>query len=251
MNDTNKTIFIYFCFLLLIIFSLVQGYYCKYFSFKVCSELFKNYWNENGFIENLQAIFVLTSIILLIKVKLKLKQFNFIHIFIIVKIFALIYYLGEEISWGQHFFKWNSPVIFQEINNQKETNLHNISNLFDQLPRALVYIWCAFSIILVNFTKLKIYKNKDFFLLISPNIKLIYISLLLLVLSIPDIIVDFLNLHPGHVNEFGKEITESIFYDIITFNFIRLSELHELIFSFYFLYYSIFFNQIKIKKLIN
>ena len=134
MNDTNKINLFYFCFLLLIIFSLAQGYYCKYFSFKVCSEFFKNYWTENGFIENLQAFFVLTSIILLIKVKLKLKEFNFIHIFIIVKILALTYYLGEEISWGQHFFKWNSPVIFQEINNQKETNLHNISNLFDQLP---------------------------------------------------------------------------------------------------------------------
>ena len=95
MNDINKTNFFYFCFLLLIIFSLIQGYYCKYFSFSVCNELFKNFWTENGFIENLQAIFVLTSIILLIKVKLKLKQFNFIHIFIIVKIFALTYYLGE------------------------------------------------------------------------------------------------------------------------------------------------------------
>ena len=58
-------------------------------------------------------------------------------------------------------------------------------------------------------------------------------------------------MHPGHVDEFGKEIPGNIFYDIITFNFIRLSELHELIFSFYFLYYSIFFNQIEIKKLIN
>ena len=61
MNDTNKTNFFYFCFLLLIIFSLIQGYYCKYFSFRVCNEFFKNYWTENGFIENLQVIFVLTS----------------------------------------------------------------------------------------------------------------------------------------------------------------------------------------------
>ena len=251
MSSNNKINFFYICFLFLVVFSLTQGYYCKYTPSNVCNEIFKNYWLENGFIENLQAIFVLVSIIILIKIKFNLKKLNFVNLFIIIKILALIYYLGEEISWGQHFFKWDSPIIFQEINNQKETNLHNISNLFDQLPRALVYIWCAFSIILINFTKLKNYKNKDFFLLISPNTKLIYISFLLLALSIPDIIVDLFNMHPGHVDEFGKEIPGNIFYDIITFNFIRLSELHELIFSFYFLYYSIFFNQIEIKKLIN
>ena len=103
MNDANKTFFFYSCFLLLVIFSLIQGYYCKYFSIKVCNDLFKNYWTENGFIENLQTIFVLISIILLIKVKFKLKKFNFIHIFVIIKIIALTYYLGEEISWTTFF----------------------------------------------------------------------------------------------------------------------------------------------------
>ena len=235
MNDINKTNFFYFCFLLLIIFSLIQGYYCKYFSFRVCNEFFKNYWTENGFIENLQVIFVLTSIILLIKVKFKLKKFNFIHIFIILKIFALTYYLGEEISWGQHFFKWNSPVIFQEINNQKETNLHNISNLFDQLPRTLVMLWCIFCPLI--FLLLKKFMSLNIFI-IRPTFVLSYISILLFLLIGPDLLIDKLNLHPGHVDQFGKDIHEAKFYDLITFNFIRLSELHELIFSFYFFIYS-------------
>lgn len=245
MNNINKTNFFYSCFLILIIFSLIQGFNCKYNEYNICKETFENYWSENGFIENLQAIFVLIAIALLIKLKFKLDKLNFVHLFIIIKIFALIYYLGEEISWGQHFFKWDSPKIFQEVNNQKETNLHNISNLFDQLPRALVYFWCAFSVILIN---LNIFKNKiskNFYLIISPNKKLIYISLLLLILSIPDIIVDVLNLHPGHVDEFGKGIPASFFYDFITFNYVRLSELHELIFSFYFLCYSTFIYRIK------
>ena len=42
--------------------------------------------------------------------------------------------------------------------------------------------------------------------------------------------------------EFGKKVIcnncEAKFYDLITFNFIRLSELHELIFAFYFFIYS-------------
>ena len=157
MSKLNKINFLYICFLILIIFSLIQGFYCRDNTNNVCSGFFKNYWNENGFIENLQAIFVLASIMLLIKLKLKYQEYNFIHVFIIIKILALIYYLGEEISWGQHFFKWGSPIFFQEINNQKETNLHNISNLFDQLPRGIVFFWCAFSIILAN---LNIFKHK-------------------------------------------------------------------------------------------
>ena len=255
MSSNNKINFFYICFLFLVVFSLTQGYYCKYTPSNVCNELFKNYWLENGFIENLQAIFVLVSIIILIKIKFNLKKINFVNLFIIIKIFALIYYLGEEISWGQHFFKWDSPVIFQEINNQKETNLHNISNLFDQLPRALVFFWCAFSIILIKFIKIKNKNNEDLFLLISPNKKLIYISLLLLVLSIPDIVVDIFNLHPGHYEKLVTggtvDIPVAIFIDKLTFNFIRLSELQELIFSFYFLSYSIFVHQIRRKFFIN
>ena len=275
MHNHKKINFLYSCFFLLVILSLIQGYYCKFlpelsswnksavssigtvgsYSYHVCTELFENYWEENGFIENLQVIFVLISIILLIKIKFKFKKINFIHLFIIIKILALIYYLGEEISWGQHFFKWKSPIIFQQINNQKETNLHNISNLFDQLPRALVFFWCAFSLILINFVKYINKISKEFFLLISPDKKLIYISLLLLALSLPNIIVDKLNLHPGHYEKLSTgetiPIPASAFIDMITFNYIRLSELHELIFSFYFLSYSIFINQIKEKILIN
>ena len=247
MSKLNKINFFYICFLILIIFSLIQGFYCRDNTNNVCSGFFKNYWNENGFIENLQAIFVLASIMLLIKLKLKYQEYNFIHVFIIIKILALIYYLGEEISWGQHFFKWGSPIFFQEINNQKETNLHNISNLFDQLPRGIVFFWCTFSIILANLNIFKHKISKNLYFIISPNKKLIYISFLLLVLSVPDIIVDLFDLHPGHVDEFGKGIPASLFYDIFTFNFVRLSELHEIIFSFYFLCYSIFLYRKKSK----
>ena len=240
MSSNNKINFFYICFLFLVVFSLTQGYYCKYTPSNVCNEIFKNYWLENGFIENLQAIFVLVSIIILIKIKFDLKKLNFVNLFIIIKIFALIYYLGEEISWGQHFFKWDSPIIFQEINNQKETNLHNISNLFDQLPRTLVMIWCMLCPLI--FWLLKKFKNVSL-IIICPSFILSYISLSLTLLILPDLIIDKLDLHPGHVDKFGKDILEAKFYDLITFNYVRLSELHELLFAFYFFIYSYTLNK--------
>lgn len=36
---------------------------------------------------------------------------------------------GEEISWGQHFFKFETPEILRSINKQDETTLHNIGSI--------------------------------------------------------------------------------------------------------------------------
>lgn len=58
---------------------------------------------------------------------------------------ACIYFAGEEISWGQWFFEWETPQVFSEINDQNETNLHNTSTWLDQKPRALVELWIFFS----------------------------------------------------------------------------------------------------------
>jgi hypothetical protein len=33
---------------------------------------------------------------------------------------------GEEISWGQRAFGWNTPEAFEAINRQHETNIHNV-----------------------------------------------------------------------------------------------------------------------------
>lgn len=54
---------------------------------------------------------------------------------------ALVYFAGEEISWGQWLFHWETPQTFAELNDQNETNLHNISSWLDQKPRALVELW--------------------------------------------------------------------------------------------------------------
>ena len=155
---------------------------------------------------------------------------------------ALIYYLGEEISWGQHFFKWVSPEFFLVNNNQGETNLHNISNLLDQLPRTLVMLWCSFIPIIFYFISKNFSFSVETKLILFPTDQLLKISIIFLFIFLPDFFIDKLSLHPGHVIN-GKDIPESIFYDIISLNFLRLSEVHELVFCFYFFIYSLAFNR--------
>ena len=146
---------IYFFFVLILLIFLI-GYTCKYPKPSYCQiNFFEGILNENGFVENLQSVFLFFSIYYLIITFKKFSLNKIIRIFLTIKILALIYYLGEEISWGQHFFKWVSPEFFIINNNQAETNLHNISNLLDQLPRALVMIWCGLISILFYFLKKK------------------------------------------------------------------------------------------------
>jgi len=49
-----------------------------------------------------------------------------------------VYLAGEEASWGQHYLGWLTPDTWASINDQAETNLHNVSNLLDQLPRGIL-----------------------------------------------------------------------------------------------------------------
>ena len=233
---------IYF-FLSLIFFIFFIGYQCKYLKPAYCKlNFFDSFFYENGFVENLQSIFLLISIYYLV---ISFKKFNLkkiIQIFLLLKISALIYYLGEEISWGQHFFKWVSPEFFLVNNNQGETNLHNMSNLLDQLPRTLVLLWCSFIPIIFYFISKNFSFSYETKLILFPTNQLLKISIIFLFIFLPDFFIDKLSLHPGHVIN-GKDIPESIFYDIISLNFLRLSEVHELVFCFYFLIYSLAFNK--------
>ena len=238
-RENNKNIIYIFLFFIFLVLILIEGYLCKYTKLNFCNEsFFFNFWNENGFIENLSSLFLFFSIIFLFKARNLYRDIKFINIFLIIKILALIYFLGEEISWGQHFFKWTSPDFFKNANIQGETNIHNISNLFDQVPRTLVIIWCSLTVpitLLINKSQ-KI--NENLLKILCPDKNLKFLSIILLFFILPDLFVDKLGLHPGHYDAFG-DIEASVFYDTITFNFLKLSEFHELLFAFYFLIYSL------------
>ena len=51
------------------------------------------------------------------------------------------YFGGEEVSWGQHWFGWGTPEGIAAINDQGETNLHNMSSWLDQKPRLALELW--------------------------------------------------------------------------------------------------------------
>lgn len=241
-----KTLFSIFT--LLIICLLLEGVYYFYYneimnSLEVQNHVAKSgynpiIWKESGFVENLQVFFLLLSIsLILFFVKIEYSKLNKVEkILVFFYFLSLTYYLMEEISWGQHIFGWRSPNFFLEINHQRETNIHNTSSVFNELPRNLLLIWCSSTFLWIQKIPLK---NRFLQKFIFPNTNLKYISILILFIFLPDFLIkklDFLSV----LNEFKTLI------HIITFNFVRLSELEELLFTYYILNHSYYMAKFKL-----
>jgi hypothetical protein len=97
-------------------------------------EATESFRGEDKLIENLGAIFFFLASMLFFacfrlssrrgkdSVQLRPKRNKF-YLFL-----AVLFFIGcgEEISWGQRIFGWDSPKILHELNRQSETNFHNI-----------------------------------------------------------------------------------------------------------------------------
>jgi len=64
----------------------------------------------------------------------------FLRLWIGLAALGSLYIAGEEASWGQHLIGWDTPEGWQAVNDQNETNLHNISSWLDQKPRLLMQL---------------------------------------------------------------------------------------------------------------
>ena len=243
---------IFLCFLVLLLIEGVFHFYYYLISQKFTFITYKEQtgynniiWSENGLVELLQVFFLLISIILFFNF-LK-KNFNYLNLNLkalkLLYLLGILYYFFEEISWGQHFFGWQTTEFFSKLNTQNETNFHNTSSVFNELPRNLLLIWCSLSFVFVRLINDKFYRFKKFLL---PNINLRFISILILVFVVPDLLIDKFSLAPGHPALNNNEILLNIFYEIISFNFIRLSELQELLFNFYILFHSYYLMNLKL-----
>ncbi|MCC7413476.1 MAG: hypothetical protein IT495_17805 [Gammaproteobacteria bacterium] len=56
-------------------------------------------------------------------------------------VLGCVYFAGEELSWGQQLFGWATPEAVRALNDQNETNLHNMTSWLDQKPRLLLELW--------------------------------------------------------------------------------------------------------------
>ena len=230
---------------------------------------YKYIWIENGLVENLQLILLFLTIILIITslFKINLKELKIFKYFLILNLIGLSFIFFEETSYMQNFLLFKTPDIIENINYQKEFNLHNSFRIFNEIPRSLILIWCCFGSISCIFIKKKI--NQEIKIILLPSNKIIFISLILIFFSLPHLIVDkfdLLNWNNLHLNYAGNDFKHEVHliisplikegFNIYQFmvillssEYFRFSEFQELIFYYYFHSHTIYFiHQLKLYK---
>ena len=96
---------------------------------------------EAGIIENMTVLFLVVAIgfnVSSLSRANRLVSSGFLKAWLFMLIMGAAYFALEEISYGQHMFGWGTAETWKELNDQDETNLHNVHALFDQVPRALL-----------------------------------------------------------------------------------------------------------------
>lgn len=113
---------------------------------------------EDGLVENIGAISLLiTSIILFTNIKFT-KKYSYKFWMILAASIAFFWACGEEISWGQHILGTETPEWLSKINGQNETNIHNINKKF--FDRTLERL----TVLLTLITAIAHFRGKETFL---------------------------------------------------------------------------------------
>jgi hypothetical protein len=177
---------------------------------------------RTGILETSHAIIPAISFVLALRIILhpNVPTFSFLWFWILLAALGSFYMSGEEASWGQHWFQWDTSAEWSKINDQGETNFHNTSSWLDQKPRTILEI----GIILGGIILPLVFRNK-------PHLKNHRYA----------IIVPTLVLLPTAIIAETTRMTERLLAALdLPFRFFqRTSEVQELFFALFVLYYLI------------
>jgi formate hydrogenlyase subunit 3/multisubunit Na+/H+ antiporter MnhD subunit len=103
-------------------------------------EVYKWFTGEDGAAENLQVLFFALAFVLCFPVIARLwkagaqaRQAKLFAAMYLVLSLGLFFIIGEELSWGQRIFGWETSEELKAINKQEETNIHNIEGIGDKI----------------------------------------------------------------------------------------------------------------------
>jgi hypothetical protein len=112
---------------------------------------------ESGMVEIATFLFLVIGIgfcVSSLTITRRIELSAYLKGWLLLLIMGATYFALEEISYGQHMFGWGTVDSWKELNDQDETNLHNVHALFDQVPRALLTLG-----ILIGGVLLPIYRH--------------------------------------------------------------------------------------------
>jgi hypothetical protein len=95
-------------------------------------EAFWNHWfrRETGILDRAEAVLWLPVVFLnfrMFLLSLRQKRAWVVTAWFLMMGLGTIVLAGEEISWGQHIFGWETSATLSQVNAQNETNFHNLN----------------------------------------------------------------------------------------------------------------------------
>ena len=105
--------------------------------------------NFSSFLLLFSSIILIISITRIDRLHLSSRTQKIIVIYLLAISGIIFVVFGEEISWGQRVFDWDTAGFFKKYNYQSETNIHN---LFNPLYSFIYPIVGVFSLIVLFFT---------------------------------------------------------------------------------------------------
>lgn len=95
---------------------------------------------RTGLLELSHVVIPIISLFIAVRILFhhRLTRFSWLWYWILTAAVCCFYLAGEEASWGQHWFLWETSSKWATINDQGETNLHNTSSWLDQKPRLIL-----------------------------------------------------------------------------------------------------------------
>ena len=114
----------FFLFVLSILLSITA---CLFIS----PEMYHFLSKEDNLVESFGAIsMALTSLFLFLSFRNSTNENTLKSAMLIACALVFLVGAGEEISWGQRIFGWDTPDALGEVNQQNETNFHNMNSGF-------------------------------------------------------------------------------------------------------------------------
>lgn len=144
--------------------------------------------SEYGPHEMLQSLIMLVAAILALRMLTmpQVRERPFLFAWVLIAFVCSVYVTGEELSWGQHMFEWNTPEYWTKLNDQGETNLHNTSIWLDQKPRLLLEIGVLVGGIIIPSLRYFKVSLPQKFSLIYPDSRVFVTSILALIVKVTE-----------------------------------------------------------------
>ncbi|WP_157230991.1 hypothetical protein [Kiloniella laminariae] len=106
---------------------------------------------RRGIVEN-SAFFLLAPAVVFGVLSWRMREAlpsKYLGYWLVLCSLAVFVAAGEEISWGQHWFQWETPESLAAINDHNETNFHNTLNGHDTTIKSVIMIGMAIGTILI------------------------------------------------------------------------------------------------------